>query len=129
MDEIPSGISAGKFPSRTCAPWAGTPIIGSGTGKRAPAQRRKSGHTAIADGAGISYGFPAPDGTLTSGATGVDLSNGDQVNHGSSVVDVTFEVNVTTRYRVASRWDHDLEGPEHGNARRQSPASVARSAT
>ena len=77
MDEIPSGISAGKFPSRTCAPRAGTPIIGSGAGKRAPAQRRKSGHSANAGGTEISYGFPAPGGKLTSGATDVDLSDVD----------------------------------------------------
>jgi hypothetical protein len=72
MDEIPSGISAGKFPSRTCAPRAGTPIIGSDTGNRAPAQRRKLGHTANGYGAEIIYGFPASGGKLTSGAAGVN---------------------------------------------------------
>src|SRR5436305_14470415 len=40
-------------------------------------------------------------------------------------MDVTFEVNITSRHRVASRWDHDLEGlnmetPE-GNSRRAWP--------
>jgi hypothetical protein len=58
MDEIPSGISAEKFPSRTCAPWAGTLIIGSGTGKHVPAQGRKLGHIANMNGEEIARGFP-----------------------------------------------------------------------
>ncbi len=40
-----------------------------------PSQRRKSGHIADTDGTEISYGFPASDGKLTGGVTGVDLSD------------------------------------------------------
>jgi hypothetical protein len=76
MDEIPSGISARKFPSRTCAAWVGSPIIGSGTDKSTPDLKVQIGTYCVGEGR-RKYHLVSRYmyGKLTDDAADVDLSD------------------------------------------------------
>ena|SRR5256885_16215493 len=83
MDEIPSGISAEKFPSRTCASWAGTPssvLVPANTSEIVTnaVQHTKSG---VDDGTVTIVVIRVPHGVLVEviddGSAGTPVVKGD----------------------------------------------------